>query len=172
MALLPPATHPGERCGTRRRSPSDLPAVTPGPLDPGSARSHTTANDPGPGGGGAVRHPLVPLLAMHRREIQAQLATLVTAEIVEEHRRSPSGHHSPALAQILTFLRQAPTEGKLAAYAVVPHKQWQVVRLSGVQGVPHDMADPRRYDSEEAVAHEIFLRRLDELGLWPDRSDA
>jgi len=109
---------------------------------------------------------------MHRREICERLAPLLSVEVVEEHRRAPSGHHSPALAQILTYLRQAPTPGKLAAYAVVPGRQWQIVRLSGLQGTAHDTSDPGRYDSEAAVAHEIFLRRLNELALWPLGRDA
>lgn len=102
-----------------------------------------------------------------RAEIVALLAPLVTDEVVEEHRLRPVGHHSPALAQILAYLRQAPTAGKLAAYAVVPGRQWQVARLSGVPGRPHDLSDPARFGSEAAVGHEVFLRRLAELGLRP-----
>ena len=116
-----------------------------------------------------ARDPQAGAVAARRAEIEAGLAALVSEELVEEHRRRPTGHHSPALAQVLAYVRQAPTAGKLAAYAVEPGRRWQVVRLSGEPGTPHDMADPARYASEDQVAHEIFLRRLDELGLRPRR---
>ena len=115
----------------------------------------------GPGDGQAAA------VAARRAEIVHGLAPLVTDELVEEHRRRPVGHHSPALAQVLAYLRQAPTAGKLAAYAVEPGRSWQVVRLSGVPGRPHDLSDPARFASEAEVGHEIFLRRLAELGLRP-----
>ena len=122
-----------------------------------------TGGEPAPGS----RAPQALAVSARHAEIVAGLAALVTDETVEEHRREPAGHHSPALAQVLAYLRQAPTAGKLAAHAVDPGRQWQVVRLSGEPGVPHDLSDPDRFGSEDAVAHEVFLRRLAELGLRP-----
>jgi|GEM_PF-750031 len=104
--------------------------------------------------------------AVRLDEIRGRLASLVTAELVDEHRRQPIGHHSPDLAEVLVYFRQAPTAGKLAAVATEPGRQWQVVRLSGTPGVPHDLDDPARFDSVDAVSHDVFLRRLAELG-WP-----
>jgi branched-chain amino acid transport system permease protein len=106
------------------------------------------------------------------REIRTILQAIITPEVVEEHRRSPKGRHSPALALILAYLRQAPIEGKLVAYASVPGHEWRILRLSGQPGVPHDASDPRTFRSEDQVAHEIFLTRLDEVGLSGPRDGA
>lgn len=111
------------------------------------------------------------MLEVRLREIRSSLASLVTPAIVEEHRRQPTGHHSPALALVLSFFRQAPVESKWAVYASVPGRQWQVVRLSGVPGVPPDDGDPARFASEDAASHEIFLRRLEEFGPRPPARD-
>jgi hypothetical protein len=104
-------------------------------------------------------------LLVRTGEIRAILEATITPEVVEEHRQSPKGRHSPALALILAYLRQAPTTGKLVAYASFPGREWRMLRLSGQPGVPPDASDPRIFDSEDLVAHEIFLTRLDELGL-------
>ena len=110
-------------------------------------------------------NPELQAIAARSCEIRGILEAIITAEVVEEHRQLPRGRHSPALALILAYLRQTPTAGKLVAYAIVPGRQWRILRLSGEQGVPHDASDPRTFDSEDKVAHEIFLTRLDELGL-------
>lgn len=104
-------------------------------------------------------------LEVRRDEIRGILEATITPEVVEEHRRSPKGRHSPALALILAYLRQAPITGKLVAYASFPGREWRILRLSGQPGAPPDASDRRTFDSEDQVAHEIFLTRLDELGL-------
>jgi hypothetical protein len=104
-------------------------------------------------------------LEVRGSEIRSILEATITAEVVEEHRQSPKGRHSPALALILAYLRQAPIAGKLVAYASIPGREWRILRLSGQPGAPPDAGDPRTFDSEDQVAHEIFLTRLDELGL-------
>jgi branched-chain amino acid transport system permease protein len=109
--------------------------------------------------------PEGPALEVRVSEIRAILEATITPDVVQEHRRSPKGRHSPALALILAYLRQAPTPGKLVAYASVPGREWRILRLWGQPGVPLDASDPRTFDSEDQVAHEIFLTRLDELGL-------
>jgi hypothetical protein len=104
-------------------------------------------------------------LEVRGNEIRAILETTITAEVIEEHRQSPKGRHSPALALILAYLRQTPIRGKLVAYASIPGREWRILRLSGQPGVPPDASDPRIFESEDQVAHEIFLTRLGELGL-------
>jgi hypothetical protein len=104
-------------------------------------------------------------LGVRRSEIRAILEATITPDLVDEHRRHPRGRHSPALALVLAYLRQAPVAGKLVAYASVPGCEWRILRLSGQPGVPPDASDSRTFDSEDQVAHEIFLTRLDELGL-------
>lgn len=109
---------------------------------------------------------------------------LVTSELIEEHRRSPLGAKSPALLHLLDLMRQAPLRGKLAVFAIEPGRSYQVIRLSGQSGVPNDTTDPARFATEDEALHEVFLRRLAELGLiehpapavaepsWPSSADA
>lgn len=106
-------------------------------------------------------------VAARRREIERALAELVTPEVVEEHRRRPMGRHSPALAWLLAYFRQAPTSGKLAVHADAPgpSRPLALLRLSGAQGVPHEELAGERYGSEEEALHAVFLRRLREHGM-------
>ncbi|MBO0729662.1 MAG: hypothetical protein J2P57_10420 [Acidimicrobiaceae bacterium] len=93
----------------------------------------------------------------------AYLRALVTPEIVDEHRRQPAGHHSPALAQVLAYFRQQPTPGKLAVLAAVPGQQWDVIRL-GPLGAPHEVVETG-FQREDDALHAVFLRRLAEAGI-------
>ncbi|MBK0418787.1 hypothetical protein JD276_07040 [Leucobacter sp. CSA1] len=118
------------------------------------------------------------------RRARDRFGELLTPELIEEHRRDPLGEKSPALLHLLDFMRQAPIPGKLAVYAIKPREEYQIIRLSGVSGVPNDTRDPRRFATEEEALHEVFLRRLGELGLisheepdpadpsWPATSEA
>ncbi len=103
--------------------------------------------------------------ALQEANRRALLRALVSPELVAEHAARPVGHHSPALAQLLAVFRQAPVAGKLALYAPEPGARWQIIRLSGSQGVPHDMSDSARFSSLEDALHEVFLRRLVDYGL-------
>jgi hypothetical protein len=135
-----------------------------GPLDGPGQDAHAGEGPTGP----SPRDREAELTAVRMEEIRRRLVALVTPELIEEHRRRPTGNHSPALAELLVHFRQAPTAGKLATLAVEPGRRWQVVRLSGAQGVAHDLSDPARFDSEAEAAHEVFLRRLAELGWRAD----
>ena len=95
--------------------------------------------------------------------VLAYLRDLVTPDLVEEHRRQPVGHHSPALAQVLAYFRQQATPGKLAVLAVVPARQWDVIRL-GPLGAPHEVVEPG-FQREDDALHAVFLRRLSEAGV-------
>lgn len=108
-------------------------------------------------------------VAVRRREIEQHLVALVTPALVDEHRLAPGGPHSPALARVLAYLRQAPTEGKLAIHAPRAGGM-RILRLSGSQGVPHEDLGPAGVDgpcAEDAAAHDVFLRRLRALGADP-----
>lgn len=95
--------------------------------------------------------------------VRSYLRALVTPDLVEEHRRQPVGHHSPALAQVLAYFRQQPTPGKLAVLASVPGQRWDVIRLGGL-GAPHEVVETG-FQREDDALHAVFLRRLSEAGL-------
>jgi hypothetical protein len=95
----------------------------------------------------------------HARRVQS-LGPLITAEIVEEHRRAPLGPHSDALQRVLNYLGLFPIDGKL----ITEHSasEWFVCRLAGFPAVRADrVAGP--FGSEAEALHEVFRRRLLEV---------
>jgi N,N-dimethylformamidase len=116
-----------------------------------------------PTGGRAAVHEIV---RRHTEHTTRLLRGLVTDELIAEHRADPLAREkSPALLHVLDVMRQAPISGKLAILARRPGEEYQIIRLSGLYGDADDLSDPRRYGTEDDALHEVFLRRLDELGL-------
>lgn len=99
------------------------------------------------------------------RMLAEQLRTLVTPQLIEEHRRRPIGSHSPALERVLRHLRRQTPAGKLVLICTRRDAEWAVGRLSGVRGVGPTLVDDERFDSLAAAEHGVFLRRLAALGL-------
>jgi branched-chain amino acid transport system permease protein len=120
----------------------------------------------------SAQRPEAQAEAARRREIAAGLAQLATAEVIDEHRRRPAGRHSPGLALLLAYFRQAPTPGKLALLdghgesRARGERRFELLELSGEQGRAHRLLDGA-VPHEEAAAHEVFLRRLESIGVDP-----
>lgn len=95
-----------------------------------------------------------------RREF---LRTLVTPEVIEEHRRSPLGQHSERLERLLIYFRQRPLDERYAVKAVAPFRAYQVVRLSGHRGMPPRVVDETIYGSADDAWHGLFLRCIRDL---------
>lgn len=100
-----------------------------------------------------------------RRGLTIMLRQLVTPEIVAEHEEQPVGNHSPALATVLAVMRQAPTAGKLAVLFSPDTGIWQILTLSADRSVPHEVDEAARFSTEGEALHEVFIRRLAELGV-------
>lgn len=98
----------------------------------------------------------------HARRVQA-LRPLITAEMVEEHRRAPLGPHSDGLQRVLNYLGLFGIDGKL----ISEHdgESWFVCRVVGFPALGVErVAGP--LDSEAQALHEVFRRRLaDVFGL-------
>lgn len=92
----------------------------------------------------------------HARRVES-LRPLVTAELVEEHRRAPLGPHSDALQRVLNYLGLFPIDGKL----ITEHdgSQWFVCRLIGFPALRAERVTGP-LESEAAALHEVFRRRL------------
>ena len=99
----------------------------------------------------------------HFTERRAErICSLVTDELIEEHRRSPRGHHSDALDRVLRFFRVAPIPGKEIVIESVPFQTYHVGVMTGVPGRPAEVL-PEAYGSYEETLHAIFLRRVARL---------
>jgi branched-chain amino acid transport system permease protein len=91
------------------------------------------------------------------------LKKIVTAEIIEEHRRTPLGQHSEPLERLLLYFRRAPQVDKYAIKVVTPFKAYRIVALSGFRGVAPRVVEDKLYPSPEAAYHGVFLRRVQDL---------
>lgn len=91
------------------------------------------------------------------------LRTLVTPDIIEEHRRVPLGQHSEPLERLLIYFRQLPNASKYAIRAVTPFKDYRLIVLSGKRGVPPQPADDKSYNSANVAYHALFLLFVQDL---------
>jgi hypothetical protein len=92
-----------------------------------------------------------------RREF---LKTIVTPEVIEEHRRCPLGQHSEPLERLLIYLRQ---HRKYAIRVVEPFKDYRLVTLSGHRGIAPRAIDDKIYRSSEEAYHGLFLHFIRDL---------
>ncbi|MCC6707123.1 MAG: branched-chain amino acid ABC transporter permease [Gammaproteobacteria bacterium] len=104
---------------------------------------------------------------IYRRRFDKQqrdfLKTLVTAQVIEEHRRQPLGQHSEALERLLMYFRRHPQQDKYAIEVLEPFKAYRIVALSGHRGVaPHDVEE-KIYASTDDAYHGVFMRRVQDL---------
>jgi branched-chain amino acid transport system permease protein len=91
------------------------------------------------------------------------LKTLVSSEVIEEHRRSPQGQHSEALQRLLIYFRTRPQVDKYAIAIVELFKAYRIVALSGQRGVPPRVVEDRIYPTQKEAFHGVFLRRVQDL---------
>lgn len=91
------------------------------------------------------------------------LKSLVTPEVVEEHRRCPLGQHSEALERLLIYFRRQPQVDKYAITVMEPFKAYRIVALSGHRGVAPRLVEDKIYPTQEEAYHGVFLRRVQDL---------
>lgn len=91
------------------------------------------------------------------------LKTLVSPEVIAEHRRSPSGQHSEALERLLIYFRGQPQIDKYAIAVVEPFKSYRIVALSGHRGVAPRVVEDKIYVTPDEAFHGVFLRRVQDL---------
>ncbi|MEG6508854.1 branched-chain amino acid ABC transporter permease [Methyloligella sp. 2.7D] len=91
------------------------------------------------------------------------LKTLVSPEIIEEHRVTLNGQHSDALERLLIYFRTREQVEKYGILNVVPFKNYRIVAFSGHKGVPPRLVEDRIYPSYDAACHGVFLRRVQDL---------
>ncbi|MGY3610300.1 MULTISPECIES: ABC transporter permease subunit [unclassified Bradyrhizobium] len=91
------------------------------------------------------------------------LKTLVTPEVIEEHRRAPQGQHSEALERLLIYFRSQPQPDKYAITALQSINGYRIVALSGHRGVAPRVVEDKIYRSPAEAYHGVFLRRVQDL---------
>ncbi len=99
----------------------------------------------------------------HDKMQRDYLKTLVTPEIIEEHRGQPLGQHSEALERVLLYFRRAKLEDKYALRSAGPHGPYKIIAFSGVRGVSPRLVDDREFVSLDEAYHGVFMRRVHDL---------
>ncbi|MEG6508856.1 hypothetical protein V6C03_07725 [Methyloligella sp. 2.7D] len=91
------------------------------------------------------------------------LKTLVTPEVIEEHKRSPFGQHSEPLERLLIYFRQQPLADKYAVKVVTPFKAYRLVAMSGHRGVAPRPVGDEVFPTAKEACHGVFLLHIQDL---------
>jgi hypothetical protein len=116
--------------------------------------------------------PEMPLETSDLAILRRRVRPLATAELVAEHRADPfgtGGGHSPALVEVLHFLRRNP-DPSLPRYLVLRGGEppvWRVARRAPVATDPVIPVGETTYAAREDAEHAVFLLRLADYGLAP-----
>jgi branched-chain amino acid transport system permease protein len=95
-------------------------------------------------------------------KIRAHVKSLITDDLIEEHKSRPLGQHSEALERVLNYFRRAPLAGKYLLVATRPFEEYRIGVHPGVRGRPITLLDDV-YASEHDALHAVFLKRIDDL---------
>ncbi len=99
----------------------------------------------------------------HKR-LREQLKTLITPELIEEHRQDPLGHHSDALSRVLNYFRRGELPDKYIIHRMKPQEErFRVMALSGNRNMSPRVVDERTYDDINEAHHAVFLLRVNDL---------
>ena len=105
-------------------------------------------------------------LSLHDREIlRRRVYGLVDDDLLAEHRERPFGPHSPALTEVLDFLRRNP-DPDCPRYLVLDDGEgFELgVRASERGAPPTPLDDDERFATRAEAEHAVFLRRLADYG--------
>lgn len=98
------------------------------------------------------------------KRLRDKLKSMVTPELIEEHRLKPLGQHSDALARLLNYFRRGEMADKYAIMRDPDNfNHYSIVAFSGVRGAPPRMVDDKIYENIDEAYHAVFLLRINDL---------
>ncbi len=100
--------------------------------------------------------------ARYHDRMRAQIAQLITPELVQEHKQVTFGQHSGALQRVLNYVGNLPMQGKLILEHD-GHQQWYVSRLHVQPTFTRTERISGPYSSEAVATHAVFVRRIHEI---------
>lgn len=97
------------------------------------------------------------------KRLRDHLKTLVTPEVIEEHRLKPLGQHSDPLERVLNYFRGAGGENKYVLYELKANTEYKIIVTTGEKGIPPRDADSIIYTGKNEALHAVFLKRVQDL---------
>ncbi len=97
------------------------------------------------------------------KNLREHLKTLVTPELIEEHRVKPLGQHSDHLERVLNYFRAAGGENKYVLYEMKANREYKIIVTTGKKGVPPREADGVVYTDKNEALHAVFVKRVQDL---------
>jgi len=98
------------------------------------------------------------------KRLRDRLKTMITPELIDEHKRDPLGHHSDELARVLNYFRRGEMADKYVIHRMIPaEERFRIMAVSGQRGMPPRLVDDREYDKIIDAYHAVFLLRVNDL---------
>jgi hypothetical protein len=96
------------------------------------------------------------------RMTRGYLLSVLSDELIEEHRRGDLGHVSEPLARLLAWCQRRPP-GEQYAVKAEADGSFRLIRFAGRRGRPPDYIGDERYATLQAARHGAFLRHVGDL---------
>ncbi|WP_162917191.1 hypothetical protein [Dongia deserti] len=90
------------------------------------------------------------------------LKSVLSDELIKEHRRQPLGQHSEPLARLLMHLQRSAAN-RYALKKDTNDDKYRIIRLSRIRGVPPELADVAAFNTVEEAYHGLFIKQIKEL---------
>ena len=98
------------------------------------------------------------------KRLRDRLKTLITPELIAEHKADPLGHHSDNLARVLNYFRRGEMADKYVIMRLKDgEERYRIMAVSGVRGLPPRVVDDREYDDLNDAYHAVFILRVNDL---------
>lgn len=99
---------------------------------------------------------------MFDRMTRAYLLTVISDDLIDEHRRSPAGHHSEPLSRLLAWCQRRPLPHRYAVLAEAEGK-YRIVSMTGRRGARPTYVGKARFASVDEARHGVLLRHISDL---------
>lgn len=90
------------------------------------------------------------------------LRGIVSPELIAEHRRSPTGHHSEPLARLLAWCQRRSLSEQYVVKAEADGT-FRIVSMTGRRGVPPRYIGEACFASLEEARHGVLLQHISDL---------
>ena len=104
-----------------------------------------------------------PASALFGEALRRHVRSLVSAELIEQHRRRPFGRHGYELTAVLNYFRTSNISGKFALLALNAMGPYRVIALSGVRGAVPTWVSDAVYETVDEAEHAVFVLRVEAL---------